>query len=171
MIEKLKEYLKLDNKKKSGKLVIALGLLGMLIILLSEFITISNTQDNMSEQVENGNLQDILMYKKTLEDELTLLIGQLDGAGQTVVMVTLESGEEIIYAKDETQNTAQNTQTHVMLESGSALTQTVLLPNVAGVAVLCEGGGDIAVVVKITEMLSALFRLPTTYISVEKLNT
>ncbi len=171
MIEKLKEYFVKENKKGAGKLVIALGLIGMLMILLSELITTPNAQNEVHTQTQTDGMQSTLDYKKTLEEELALLISQLDGAGQTVVMVTLENSQEAIYAKDETQNTAQSTQTHVMLENGTALTQTVLLPNVLGVAVICEGGGDIAVVVKITEMLSALFRLPTTYISVEKLNT
>ena len=37
-------------------------------------------------------------------------------------------------------------------EDGSALTETVCLPQVCGVAVLCEGGGDIRVAARITEL-------------------
>ena len=45
----------------------------------------------------------------------------LDGAGKTVVMVTLESGEETSYAVDTQSGQMQNQETHVLLEDGSAL--------------------------------------------------
>ena len=59
-------------------------------------------------------------------------------------------------------------QTHVLLEDGSALTETVCLPQVCGVAVLCEGGGDIRVAARITELVSALLDLPSNRICVEQ---
>ena len=62
----------------------------------------------------------------------------------------------------------QSQQTHVLLEDGSALTETVCLPQVCGVAVLCEGGGDIRVAARITELVSALLDLPSNRICVEQ---
>jgi stage III sporulation protein AG len=44
----------------------------------------------------------------------------------------------------------------------------VYLPQVQGVAVLCDGGGDVHIAARITEMLSALLALPTNHICVEK---
>jgi len=101
------------------------------------------------------------------EGEIVTLIGA-NGAGKTTVMVTLETGEEAIYALDTQSGEMQSQQTHVLLEDGSALTETVCLPQVCGVAVLCEGGGDIRVAARITELVSALLDLPSNRICVEQ---
>ena len=103
-----------------------------------------------------------------LENRLEHLISQMSGAGKTTVMVTLETGEEAIYALDTQSGEMQSQQTHVLLEDGSALTETVCLPQVCGVAVLCEGGGDIRIAARITELVSALLDLPSNRICVEQ---
>lgn len=107
-------------------------------------------------------------YQAQLENRLEHLISQMSGAGKTTVMVTLETGEEAIYALDTQSGEMQSQQTHVLLEDGSALTETVCLPQVCGVAVLCEGGGDIRVAARITELVSALLDLPSNRICVEQ---
>ena len=103
-----------------------------------------------------------------METQLTELIEQLDGAGKTVVMVTLESGEETIYAVDTQSGQMQNQETHVLLEDGSALEETTYLPAVCGVAVVCDGGGDVRVAARITELVRALLDLSANRICVER---
>lgn len=49
----------------------------------------------------------------------------MDGAGKTTVMLTLETGEETIYALDTQSGQMQEQQTHVLLEDGSALAETI----------------------------------------------
>ena len=83
-------------------------------------------------------------------------------------MVTLGTGEEVIYALDTQFGDMQSQQTHVLLEDGSALTETVCVPQVCGVAVLCEGGGDVRIAARITELVSALLDLPSNHICVEQ---
>lgn len=92
----------------------------------------------------------------------------MSGAGKTTVMVTLGTGEEMIYALDTQSGDLQSQQTHVLLEDGSALTETVCVPQVCGVAVLCEGGGDVRIAARITELVSALLDLPSNHICVEQ---
>ena len=99
--------------------------------------------------------------------EVVSIVGP-SGAGKTTVMVTLGTGEEMIYALDTQSGDLQSQQTHVLLEDGSALTETVCVPQVCGVAVLCEGGGDVRVAVRITELVSALLDLPSNHICVEQ---
>ena len=101
------------------------------------------------------------------KEEFVVIVGP-SGAGKTTVMVTLETGEEAIYALDTQSGEMQSQPTHVLLEDGSALTETVCLPQVGGVAVLCEGGGDIRVAARITELVSALLDLPSNRICVEQ---
>ena len=83
-------------------------------------------------------------------------------------MVTLESGEERIYATDTQTGTEQSRQTHVLLEDGTALKETTYLPTVCGVAVVCDGGGDVGVEARITALVSALLDVPANRICVEQ---
>ena len=62
----------------------------------------------------------------------------------------------------------QQQETHVLLQDGSALAETTYLPQVCGVAVLCEGGGDVRVAARITELLHSLLDLPANRICVEQ---
>ena len=62
----------------------------------------------------------------------------------------------------------QQQETHVLLQDGSALAETTYLPQVCGVAVLCEGGGDVRIAARITELLHSLLDLPTNRICVEQ---
>ena len=153
---------KCKGKQGRARLAAAVGVLAMLLILLSELFP-QNTAAGSTKPVQSST-----EYQAQLENRLEHLISQMSGAGKTTVMVTLETGEEAIYALDTQSGEMQSQQTHVLLEDGSALTETVCLPQVCGVAVLCEGGGDIRVAARITELVSALLDLPSNRICVEQ---
>ena len=112
----------------------------------------------------------------TAVDDFNLIVGRTEiagligpnGAGKTTVMLTLETGEETIYALDTQSGQMQEQQTHVLLEDGSALAETIYQPQIRGVAVLCDGGGDVRVAARITEMVGALLDLPSNRICVEQ---
>ena len=128
---------KCKGKQGRARLAAAVGLLAMLLILLSELFpqpsAAGSTQKAKSAQSSTE-------YQAQLEERLERLISHMSGAGKTTVMVTLGTGEEMIYALDTQSGDMQSQQTHVLLEDGSALTETVCVPQVCGVAVLCEGG-------------------------------
>ena len=46
--------------------------------------------------------------------------------------------------------------------------RTIYLPTICGVAVVCEGGGDVGVQARITSLLSALLDVPSNRICVEQ---
>lgn len=145
--------------------ILALGIGGMLLILASEFWP---EQTPAASQPASAAAD--FTYEAQLEQRLADMIGQISGAGQTRVLVTLESGSQTVYAVDTREGEAESEQTHVLLEDGSALTETVRTPAVCGVAVVCEGGDQIHVVTQITEMLSSLLDIPTSRISVAKMS-
>ena len=155
----------MQRKQGRARLAAAVGVLAMLLILLSELFP-QNTAAGSTKNTKSA--QSSTEYQAQLENRLEHLISQMSGAGKTTVMVTLETGEEAIYALDTQSGEMQSQQTHVLLEDGSALTETVCLPQVCGVAVLCEGGGDIRVAARITELVSALLDLPSNRICVEQ---
>lgn len=155
----------LQNGKGRTSLAVAVGVLAMLLLLLSEFLPGSNTQKAAVSAVPTAAVS---QYQTQLEQQLEGLISQLQGAGKTMVMVTLTTGEETVYAVDTQTGDVQQQETHVVLQDGSALAETTYLPQVCGVAVLCEGGGDVRVAARITELLHSLLDLPTNRICVEQ---
>lgn len=145
------------------RLAVLIGGAAMLLLLLSELFPA-----RAEPAAASTAPQEAAAYQSSLEDRLETLISQMDGAGKTTVMLTLETGEETIYALDTQSGQMQEQQTHVLLEDGSALAETVYQPQIRGVAVLCDGGGDIRVAARITEMVGALLDLPANRICVEQ---
>lgn len=162
---KKNEFLSAFHALQSGKnrtsLAVVVGVLAMLLLLLSELLPSGNTQKAAASAAQTATVS---QYQAQLEE----LISQLQGAGHTTVMVTLSTGEETVYAVDTQTGDMQQQETHVLLQDGSALAETTYLPQVCGVAVLCEGGGDVRVAARITELLHSLLDLPTNRICVEQ---
>ena len=153
------------QKQNRTQLAIILGAAAMLLILFSELFS---APSKPAASTGSPAAVSETVYREELETQLKELIEQLDGAGRTVVMVTLESGEETIYAVDTQSGQMQNQETHVLLEDGSALEETTYLPAVCGVAVICDGGGDVRVAARITELVRALLDLSANRICVEQ---
>ena len=147
------------QKQSRTQLAIILGVAAMLLILFSELFS---TPAKPAASAGSSAAVSETVYREQLETQLKELIEQLDGAGKTVVMVTLESGEETIYAVDTQSGQMQNQETHVLLE------ETTYLPAVCGVAVVCDGGGDVRVAARITELVRALLDLSANRICVEQ---
>ena len=60
---------------------------------------------------------------------------------------------------------------HILFDSGvgkQALVEEQLVPDIKGVAVVCSGGDDIAVIERITELVSVVLDLPSNRICVTK---
>ena len=154
LFSRLKDLAKKENR---ARLAVLLGAAAMLLLLLSELPAAASAAP-----------ADESAYRQQLEQQLSDLIAQVEGAGKTTVMITLESGEETIYALDTLSGQTQEQQTHVLLDDGTALAQTVCTPRVCGVAVVCEGGGDVRVAARITELVGALLDVPSNRICVEQ---
>lgn len=155
----------LRGSKGRTSLAVLVGGAAMLLLLLSELLPTGGTQKTAAASAPAVSAS---QYQTQLEEQLESLISQLQGAGRTTVMVTLTTGEETVYAVDTQSGDVQQQETHVLLQDGSALAETTYLPQVCGVAVLCEGGGDVRVAARITELLHSLLDLPSNRICVEQ---
>lgn len=127
--------------KKDKKLIviISLGLAGMLLLL------ISGGSGNKTEK-ENTNEHNVSEIESRIERELTELIKSVDGAGKVKVMVTLDSLEERIVAKNnETGREADSYEEkneYVLTETSGdtdGLTLKIITPVIRGVGISCEG--------------------------------
>lgn len=168
--EKVVELFK--NKDTRNKIFIVAAVLGVILILLSE-VNVSATK--AEESVQTG---DYAQYVSTLNDELTNVISSIDGVGECRVMITLKNTKESVYAENsETSNSdssnSENNE-YVIYNSENGDSPILLkeeMPQVAGVAVVCSGGDSEAVREKIIDCVCALFNIPSSRVSVAKLNT
>lgn len=169
-LQKLLELFK--GEKKLLNLTVAAGILGMLLIGISEWIP-ERQPEQAAETESTVSALSAEEYASELETKLETLIQQMEGAGNVRVMVTMAESSRTVYATDtETDGNGSTRSEHLLLADGSsppALVETTQLPQVQGVAVLCEGGDNAAVQARITEMVDVLTGAGASHISVERL--
>lgn len=160
---------KLKNDKKA-LLTVAVGILGMLLVLLSElpFTESAKAQADTTSQGE--------FYTDDLERKTEKLISQIEGAGKVSVMLTYEATRETVWAKDVNSKTqgsegADTEEKYIIVDTDqgeSGLEIKVLYPKIRGVAVVCNGGDDPIVNSRIKSLVSALFDIGSNRISIAR---
>lgn len=159
----LSYFLRAENRR--------LLLIPALLLLGSYLLLSGNSAKEKTKTVEAPPAgEDFYAYEQELEHRLEDLLSDVDGAGKTRVMVTLESTQLNVYATDERDSMGGTEKTHILLDDGGALTETIQTPEIGGVAVLCEGGDNVKVAAQIHEILSSLLGLSTGRISVTKMS-
>ena len=122
-----------DDKKRINLLLVS-GLAGMLLLCMSEWLPAGQSTQNAAQSSQQS--QTAAEYEQQLETRLAALIRAMDGAGETVVMVTLDCGEETTYAADtRTEKTSEDTR------SSAASQRTHLLAGAQPVGAPPPGGG------------------------------
>ena len=116
------------------------------------------------------------MSRRELERKLEQALAQIDGVGEVRVVLTLQSGPRRILAQD-SQSTVDEGRTeaevtNVVISAGSGVEGTVTLqqlsPQFQGALVVCSGGGEPTVQLRLVEAVSALTGLGADKISVCK---
>lgn len=170
-IEKIKDFLKKDKKLA---FMLLLAIVGVILLVCSEFIS-----KEKSEELKN-NIVNTREYAENIEEKLVEIISAIDGAGSVSVMVTIETGEENVYAKqvksdeqsDSEKTVSQYEYEYIVVKSGSSSENGMLLkviePNIRGVAVVCDGGDNASVRENIINTVSAVLNIKTNKISVCK---
>lgn len=166
--------------KKNRLLLI--GLAGVCLIVLGDVFWSGGKPNETPAQEAESPVQLSANTEQALEKRLTGIIESVQGAGQVRVMVTLESAGETVYATDEKSDTQASDGTaqrrtsyeneHVFFDAQDGrqpLVEMRLEPEVKGVAVVCEGGDDVTVVRRITELVSVVLKLPSNRVCVTKM--
>ena len=157
------------NKKKA--VVASLCLLAVLFLILSEWIQDTDQQESAPQtQTED--------YAAQLETKLAALLSSVDGAGKTHVLITLRSGTETVFARDDRldaeEGHTQSEQTYVTLRDGSrdaGLPLKTVPPQILGVAVVCEGADTPQVRQSITQTVTAALGIGASHVSVVKMQS
>jgi stage III sporulation protein AG len=105
-----------------------------------------------------------------MEDRLARALSKIDGAGTVTVVLTVRDGPRQVLAQDSREEQGE-TET-VVISRGSSTQETVtvqeLYPSHQGALLVCPGGDDPTVRLKLTEATSALTGLGADRISISK---
>ena len=184
-------FQKLAENDVYRKIIIAAGLLGIVLILVSgSFKSCSSPVPSGSTASQpTGKVLTAEEYEARMENNLASLLTQIDGVGSVRVMVTLEQTSRDVYVtqektngqqtnegvesgtgKQETNNSDETTYLLVKDENGSekAVRVTEIQPVVKGVVVVCGGGGDPAVQKSVTDAVTTALHITSVRVCVMK---
>ena len=159
------------------KFVLVVILAGVVLLLLPSFGgekrdggAVESSQESSSDPFQVEELERKLFTLRP-GDQL-----EIDGVGEVRVVLTLQSGPRRILAQD-SQSTVDEGRTeaevtNVVISAGSGVEGTVTLqqlsPQFQGALVVCSGGGEPTVQLRLVEAVSALTGLGADKISVCK---
>lgn len=102
-------------------------------------------------------------YRRQIESDISLLCSKIKGVGGvSAVMVTLESGDQYVWAE----NVGSGGSTDVVISNKTGLLVERQMPKVRGVAVVCGGGGNASVRLEVTEAISSALGISSVRIHV-----
>ena len=146
---------KITEKIKSPRVLVAAGLAGILLIFLSSFLGGGDKQKNDTPPDDGITAEE---YRSELEQSVAEIVKSITGSDNVKVVITLESGIKYSYAdikegisanKTEssfTSSSSESKQTYITVKTADggeqALLVTTEMPEVRGVAIVCEGGDD-----------------------------
>ena len=137
------------NSQNRVRLLVAVGLLGMGLILCSELLAGEEPKKSEPATEQPEQQQNTQQSEQQLQQRLEEIISQIDGVGECSVMLTFEESERSVYAVEDSVSQEQDRQTNsgssssqkrlVLVENGEGGNQPVLektvRPQVNGVVV------------------------------------
>lgn len=146
----------LFGKYKYPILVVLVGLGLMLLPGKTETKTIPKPEETVQVQ--------------DLETRLAAILSQIEGVGRVQVLLTEESGREILYQTDIQSDTGRRTEDTVLVEDASrveqGLVRQTLEPKYRGAVILCQGADQPSVRLAIVEAVRCVTGLGADRITV-----
>ncbi len=165
----------------SGKalIIVVIGILGLLMIVLSEFFSSGETENanDVSNSIDNTSYSE--SFKQRTEKELRGIISKIDGVGEVSLMITLDGTTEYVYAEDVDTETDEDSESKsnkyknevIIVDSDGekkALVKKIVEPKINGVVIVCSGGGKTEIKERVTKAVSSALNISTNNICVEK---
>lgn len=139
---------KFPVKEKALRIVIALGIAGIVLIFLSSLWDTDGRESSQDGLQSGISAED---YGNRLEKELTDIISKISGVGRCEILLTMENSVEYVY-----------------LSNGDTKTKSIE-PTVRGVAVVCDGGENPVTKEKIIDVVTKALNISSSRVSVAKL--
>ena len=154
---------------KNPKSLIIMGIIGILLIFLSTL------GDGKTKKAEVGESFSAEEYKASLEADIKRLVKGITGSRKVTVVITLESGMNYSYAEaaqnsneeksDETKNEqkSETKQEYITVKNADGSEQAILIskqmPEIRGVAIVCEGGDNAVLNEKIQNAVTSALNI------------
>lgn len=180
-MEELKKKIRqlMGNGKKNQWLVFLL--IGLILLIIGIPTEDKEVKIDVPVAAESESRLD---KAEILEGKLENVLSKVSGVGETRVLITLKSDGQKLVEKDERisnttggngttqENTREENTIYQKDENGQETPYVTeeIEPEVLGVLVVAEGGGDAVIVAQITEAVQALFGIEVHKIKVMKMN-
>jgi stage III sporulation protein AG len=144
----------------------------LLVVALGAFLLLLPTAGGKEDGQESGReVSSDTFDLEAFEAQLSELLSRIEGAGETRVLLTVDSGSRQVLAQDvDRESGGGSSVTTITIGRGSGTQEVVplqtLAPNFRGALVVCPGGGDPQVKLKLTQAVSALTGLGADRISI-----
>ena len=182
---KLKQF---AASRKTVKLVLAAGIVGIALILLSEFLPESRQTSVGGERVATTSAAE--NEAERIGKRLEEVISAIEGVGSAKVLITLESGSTNIYAQEKkaVSDTAENVGSgsekkleqkestedkYIFVEDENGRRQALLIttvePVVKGVVIICDGAEDPKVRLRVLNAVTVALEISSARVSIEKM--
>lgn len=165
-----------ENVKKimqNPKLLIIVGLCGIVLIFISSLFLNDNTKEQSSKiSAETYSVEE---YCQTLEKDVKNIVTGITGDRNPTVVITLESGIRYSYVSADETDTSSSTgntsdqlseskkQSYITIKTADggeqALVVTEIMPQIRGVAIICDGGNTELVVEKVKNAVTAALNI------------
>lgn len=166
----LKDRERLLSFFKKNKLILLVGLIGIILLLIPVGSGDNDTPVIAETETETFSVE---AFERKLED----ILSDVKGAGDVRVMLSLKNGTETVYAtndnsslkSDGTETSQSSDRTVVMQSQGGASTpveEKRIYPQFSGAVVVCDGAGKASVELMIISAVASVTGLTTDKISV-----
>ena len=132
---------------------------------------------NHNNEKESSHSPDTMQAEPTLEEKLSAILSQVEGAGDVQVILTVAAGEEVVYQTDDDYSvTGDSNTTKVDTvtvtdadRNQNGLVRQVNPPVYQGAIIVCEGADDPSVQLAMVNAVSKITGLGANRISVLKM--
>ncbi len=161
---------KIPDIFKKPKILLILGLSGIFLIFISSFFP--SGEKKAAEVKEDMNAQE---YRDIIQKSVCNIVTGITGDKKPTVVVTLESGVKYSYADSKESDTSASTnkeseenrkatkQSYITVKTSDGgekpLVVTEIMPDIRGVAIVCELGDSPAVSEKIQNAVTAALNI------------
>ena len=153
------------GSRKRLMLMAVMALAGILLLIFGGRIGQNETAKEAEEGTDLSAMEELEVYQTYLEERVRTLCLSVKGVENVTVAVTLNGNFEEVYATE----MKDGNEEYVIVGSGSnasALHLSRTAPEIAGIGVVCCGGGNTDVRRELISLLSAAFRVPANRIYV-----
>lgn len=159
------------TKLRSPKILVIVGMIGIALIALSSFLGSTEKEETEPSSGEITAEE----YCRQLEEDICTMVTGITGSKKVTAVVTLESGIRYSYAdtreelsSDKTENEKSSSDSELKegyitvktADGGEqALLITTEMPEIRGVAIVCEGGDNELINEKIKNTVTAALNI------------